>query len=118
MRSWKIIAIITIGLLLISCGGGKPAPATLPPPTAPSPPAIDASSLYATTCVACHGVNRQGISGLGPALTPESLAARSDTELKDTISNGRPNTAMPPWKDTLKSQEIDALVQFLKHTSP
>jgi mono/diheme cytochrome c family protein len=55
---------------------------------------------------------------LGPALTPDSLATLSDTEIKDTISNGRVDTVMPPWKDTLSSEEIDALVQFIKYTSP
>jgi cytochrome c55X len=55
---------------------------------------------------------------LGPPLTPESLTVLSDTEIKDTIANGRPGTAMPPWKVTLSSEEIDALVRFVKNTSP
>ncbi len=105
------VTVIMVGLVLTSCGGPESAPTS-------TPSAIDAGALYETNCVACHGANRQGIPNLGPALTPDSLAALSDTEIKDTISNGRPNTAMPPWKDTLSSEEIDALVQFIKNTSP
>ena len=90
------------GLLLVSCGGTK----------------IDAEGLYESDCTSCHGANRQGVSRLGPALTPESLAALSDADVRDAILNGRPGTAMTTWKGILSPEEIDALVQFVKHTSP
>ena len=103
----------------------EPSPTPLPVPTptpspSPSPlaPSINAGELYAGNCGVCHGANRQGVSGLGPALTPESLTALSYTEIRDTILNGRPNTAMPPSKGTLSQEEIDALVQFIKDTLP
>jgi mono/diheme cytochrome c family protein len=92
-----------------------PAPGPLPLPTAPT---INADELYAGKCAACHGTERQGVSGLGSALTPESLTALNYTEIRDTILNGRSNTAMPPFKGTLSQEEIDALVQFIKDTSP
>ncbi len=107
------VTMVMAGLLLASCGGPESAPTS-----APTPPAINAGALFKTNCVACHGTNRQGMPNLGPALTPESLAALSDTEIKATILDGRPATAMTPWKVTLSSEEIDALVQFIKSTSP
>ena len=93
--------IIMSGLLLASCGG----------------PEIAAGQLYETNCVPCHGANREGVSGLGPTLIPQSLAALSDTEIRDAISNGRPGTPMIGWKGILSPEEIDALVQLVKHTS-
>lgn len=81
-------------------------------------PAAATGELYAGNCAACHGVNRQGISGLAPSLTPESLTALNYTEIRDIILNGSSNTAMPPFKGTLSQTEIEALVQFLKDTSP
>ncbi len=113
LRRFFITVVILVGLLLTACGGSESAPTTTP-----TTPSVDAKKLYTTSCVACHGANRQGLPNLGPALTPQSLAELSDTEVKDTILNGRPNTAMPPWKDTLSSEEIDALTQLIKHTSP
>ncbi len=107
------ITVVVVWLLLASCGGPESEPTSTP--TAPT---INAGKLYEANCVACHGANRQGMPNLGPALTPQSLAELSDTKIKDTILNGRLNTAMPPWKDTLSSEEIDALVQFIKNTSP
>ena len=113
MRNLGIfITVVIAGLILASCGGSESAPTSTP-----TTPAIDAGALYKTNCVACHGANRQGLSGLGPALTPESLAPLNDTEIKDIILNGRLNTAMPPWNAILTSEEIDALVRFIKNTS-
>lgn len=96
---------------------------TSPPPhqTAPSatePTAIDASKIFADKCSACHGKEREGISGLGPALTPERLATLSDAEIKETILNGRSGTVMPAFKGTLSPEQIDTLLQFIKYTSP
>ncbi len=108
-----ITLVILVGLLLAACGGPESVPTTTP-----TTPSVDANKLYTTSCVACHGANRQGMPNLGPALTPESLAELSDAEVKDTILNGKVNTAMPPWQDTLSSEEIEALVQFIKNTSP
>ena len=102
-----------VGLLLSSCGGPESAPTSTP-----TTPAIDADKLYTTNCVACHGANRQGMPNLGPALTPESLSTLSDTETKDIVLNGKANTPMTAWKAILNSEEIDALVQFIKNTSP
>ncbi len=107
------VTVLIVGLLVASCGGSESAPASTP-----TTPTIDAGKLYEANCVACHGADRQGLPNLGTALTPESLAELSDTEMKDTISDGKLNTTMPPWKAVLNSEEIDALVQFIKNTSP
>ena len=112
-----LAAPVTLALLLASCGGGE-APVPTPSPTTKPPAATKASDLFAARCAACHGANRQGISGLGPALVPQRLAGRSDAELRDTIMNGRPGTAMPPWKGILTQQDIEAIVQFIKNTPP
>ncbi len=50
-------------------------------------------------CGSCHGLPPKG--GLGPSLMPDILAGKSDVLLLDAIQNGRPGTAMPPWKPFL-----------------
>ena len=107
---WVFITIIMVGLFLVSCGGTESMSTS-------APSAIDTGKLYEANCVDCHGANRQGMPNLGPALTPESLAELSDTEIKDIISDGKLNTAMTPWQSILNSEEIDALVHFIKNTS-
>tara|TARA_B100002003_G_scaffold220347_1_gene222634 strand:- start:79 stop:444 length:366 start_codon:yes stop_codon:yes gene_type:complete len=107
------IIVVMVGLLLASCGGPESAPTSTP-----TTPTVNAGKLFEANCVACHGANRQGMPNLGPALTPDSLAALNDAEINDIILNGRPDTVMTPWNGKLSSEEIDALVQFIKNTSP
>src|SRR3989304_6206559 len=81
---------------------------TVPTPTAPTE--VSAGELYGARCAACHGANRQGVPGLAPALTPESMAVLSDIEIKEEKSDGGSGASMPAFKAILSPQEIDALV--------
>jgi cytochrome c55X len=60
--------------------------------------------LLQQDCGSCHGLTRQG--GLGPALLPASLDGKPKAFLVHTILDGRPGTAMPPWRALLS--ETDA----------
>lgn len=74
-----------------------------------------AAAFYSTTCAACHGANREGI--VGPGLTPD-LLVENDAFYIDTILNGRPGTAMPPWAGIgVSPAEAQALVAFFR-TAP
>ncbi len=79
---------------------------------------ILAKELYSAKCAACHGANRQGIPGFASALTPESLVVFSDNQIRGVIADGKPGTAMPAFKGSLTTEEINALLQFIKNTSP
>jgi cytochrome c55X len=67
--------------------------------------------LLKQDCGSCHGMTLQG--GLGPALLPESLANKPPEFLVQTILDGRPSTAMPPWRELLTKAEITWLVDTL-----
>lgn len=80
-------------------------------PVAPSAQAPDAAALYATHCVACHGVQRLG--GMGPALLPQSLERlRKDDALK-VMREGRPASQMPAFGDKLQPAELAALAAWI-----
>ncbi|MCK9486668.1 MAG: c-type cytochrome [Dehalococcoidia bacterium] len=72
--------------------------------------------FYANNCASCHGGQRQG--AVGPALTPQALTEPDDF-YADTIANGR-GTIMPAWSQLagLTDEEVDHLVQFIKHVEP
>ncbi|MQC17213.1 MAG: hypothetical protein DWG82_03125 [Chloroflexi bacterium] len=74
-----------------------------------------AADFFAANCAVCHGQNREGV--VGPALTPTTLT-QADDFYHETIKNGRPGTAMPPWGGMLSDADIDALVHFLKTVEP
>ncbi|MBF0125185.1 MAG: cytochrome c, partial [Magnetococcales bacterium] len=63
-------------------------------------------------CGSCHGLTLKG--GLGPPLTASVLRDRSDDDLIAVITEGRPGSAMPPWKPLLNHHEIRWLVQQLR----
>ncbi|PCI61731.1 MAG: cytochrome c class I NirC [Gammaproteobacteria bacterium] len=63
-------------------------------------------------CGSCHGMTLKG--GLGSPLLPKNLKLQSTKMIANTILNGRPGTAMPPWKPLLSKQEIYWLAKQLK----
>jgi cytochrome c55X len=69
--------------------------------------------LLRQDCGSCHGMTMRG--GLGPALTPEALSEKPDAYLVHSILEGRPGTAMPPWKRFLSQDEAQWLVDSLRH---
>ncbi len=68
--------------------------------------------LLIEDCGSCHGSRLLG--GLGPALTKQRLAKLPRKFLIDTVYNGRPGTAMPPWSTMLTHQEVSWLVDQLQ----
>ena len=54
-------------------------------------------------CGSCHGMRLTG--GLGPALTPDAMAAMPLDSLVAVIYRGRPGTPMPPWQAMLSEPE-------------
>ncbi|MCK4708176.1 MAG: cytochrome c [Gammaproteobacteria bacterium] len=67
--------------------------------------------LLKQDCGSCHGLTLKG--GLGPALLPENLTGKPVPFLTTTILNGRPGTAMPPWKGLLKPEEAEWIAGVL-----
>ena len=68
-------------------------------------------NLLEQDCGSCHGLTFEG--GLGPALLPENLDGKPRAFLVHTILEGRPGTAMPPWRPLLSEDEAAWLVDRL-----
>ena len=66
-------------------------------------------------CGSCHGMTLKG--GLGPALLPATLSAKPRDYLVTTILEGRPNTAMPPWKSMLSKDDAIWITEQLQSGS-
>jgi mono/diheme cytochrome c family protein len=101
-------------------------PNMTPPPTATARPPItpvpevqgDPNSgaiVYDQNCAVCHGAEGQG--RIGATLAKDWPAIRPDLTVKNTITNGIANTAMPAWSQTqggpLSEQEINDTVAFI-----
>ncbi len=81
----------------------------------PAPDAARQSALrnlVAQDCGSCHGLTLKG--GLGPALTPQALAGKPEALLVSTVLDGRPGTAMPPWRPFLSEAEARWIIDQLR----
>ena len=111
-RTGSLIGLI---LMLLACALLFASEAV---PASPLPQPPDAARrqallhLLREDCGACHGLTRQG--GLGSPLTAAALAGKPADSLVATILDGRPGTAMPPWRPFISEQEARWLVERLQ----
>jgi mono/diheme cytochrome c family protein len=79
--------------------------------------ASDASkALFSSRCAMCHGADGHG-SEMGKSLkvkdlTSKEVQSQSDAQLSHVIAEGQNN--MPPFKGSLKKEEITDLVRYLR----
>ena len=102
--------------LLVACSGGVFAQTE---PSAPVPTVQRQQAIFhllREDCGACHGRTMRG--GLGLPLTPDALQDKPSESLVATILNGRPTTAMPPWRNFLNEDEAKWVVEQLKSGLP
>lgn len=74
--------------------------------------AAELRHLLRQDCGACHGLTLQG--GLGSPLTAAALAGKPEDSMVATLLNGRPGTAMPPWRPFLSEDEARWLIRQLQ----
>ncbi|GJL78509.1 MAG: hypothetical protein NPINA01_14980 [Nitrospinaceae bacterium] len=89
---------------------------------APQPRLELGKEIYLKRCKVCHGMNGDGKSFAANALnppprnftSPESKKQLTLKRMIDAATNGRPGTAMMPWKDNLTTGEIRAVVHYIR----
>lgn len=72
--------------------------------------------LFDSRCAMCHGADGHG-SEMGKSLkvkdlTSKEVQSQSDAQLIHVVSDGQNN--MPPFKSSLKKEEISDLVRYLR----
>ncbi|HVH04311.1 MAG TPA: cytochrome c [Amaricoccus sp.] len=82
----------------------------------PAARADELAHLVVNDCGSCHGLTLAG--GLGPDIRPAALAGRSPEALAEVILDGRPGTAMPPWRPLLSEAEAAWIVGYLLEGPP
>ncbi|WP_299072158.1 c-type cytochrome [uncultured Paraglaciecola sp.] len=70
-------------------------------------------TLYQANCSSCHGVKGEGITA--PALSNQAaLAHNKDDFIRYAIEQGRQDTPMPAFADTLSATDIDDVTAFIR----
>lgn len=76
----------------------------------------DGAALFKQKCSMCHGPEGKGFAAIKtPDFTdPKWQAGITDDQIVETIKNGKKGTPMPPFKEKLKEEEIQALVKHIR----
>ena len=99
---WRRFAYPVLSMMLVAQAvAASPGPARQ----------VELLSILQQDCGSCHGLTLKG--GLGPSLLPDHLAGKARDMLVATVREGRPGTAMPPWKPILSDAEIGWIVDQL-----
>jgi len=78
--------------------------------------------IYHDRCKACHGNRGDGKTFAANVLfpPPKNFASKNTkaeltrTRMVRSITQGRPDTAMMPWKNVLSEQEVHLVVSYIR----
>jgi cytochrome c oxidase subunit 2 len=72
---------------------------------------------YESTCAVCHGAKGEGNPALkAPALHGSKTATGPKEAHIDTVLNGRPGTAMAPFKEQLNDTDLAAVISYERNS--
>ena len=101
-----------VDALIAFIRGGAAAPPPLPGKASKGDPQKGAT-VYATHCETCHGTATQRGNAVHLA-NPMFLATASDAYLRIATNEGRPGTAMEPWKGKLSGGQIEDAIAYIR----
>lgn len=73
---------------------------------------VQGITVYAESCVACHGPDGAG-TALAPALNDPVVRQKSSDEIQRTIQLGVPGTLMAGWEKSLSLEQIQAVAALI-----
>ena len=78
--------------------------------------------IYESSCASCHGAIGDGRGPAATSLKPKPtnfldlqyMVMQSRVDHYEAISNGRPNTSMAPWRNTLSDKQIWDVIAYIE----
>ena len=71
--------------------------------------------VYEKNCQGGHGRTGAGVGGATPSLTDAArMATKSDVDLFDAVTTGRPGTGMPAWGSILNERDRWNVVAYIR----
>ena len=79
--------------------------------------------IYSTICIRCHGVEGKGDGQMKftppvADLTSSAVVGKLDARLFKSVHDGKPNTAMGAWRESLTDDEIWDVLAYVRTLAP
>ena len=75
----------------------------------------EGEQVYASNCVACHQADGKGLPGTFPAIDGSAVATGPKASHIDIVLNGKPGTAMAPFKH-LSDMQVAAVLTYQRNS--
>ncbi len=115
-------------LLRLHKGSVSPSPLAVSPKDIPETPRNLAGyhagqNIYFIYCAGCHGQLGNGSGTVGHLLSPEPrdftdgvwMNKQTESYLFSVATNGKPNTAMPPFNEILSAKERALVIRYIQY---
>ena len=132
MRRKILTLVVLTAAILGGCSKGSQTASTTTTTTtaAEKSPAnvavVNGSTVYQTNCSSCHGADGKGSPGAFPPLAGNPFVTGDPARVIHVVKNGLTgpvkigsqtyNGAMPAWAGTLKTEQIAAVVTFIRNS--
>ena len=101
--------VVLVGLVVVAVAGG----ASLKELNVSQPErdVLSGRVIYSTICIRCHGIDGKGNGQMKftppvADLTSPAVQEKLDARLFKSVHDGKPNTAMGAWRESLSDDEI------------
>lgn len=111
---------ILVGLVVVAMAGGGLKELNQ---SQPERDVLSGRVIYSTICIRCHGADGKGGGAMKFAppvadLTSPAIQGKLDARLFKSVHDGKPNTAMGAWRESLSDDEIWDALAYVRTLAP
>ena len=107
MKKWTLFFVIAAAVY--ACGADSGDSQSSAKAETAEAPAVDGEKIYKQYCITCHGL--YGDMGASGAFNLQESKLKAEERVQ-VITNGRPGTAMAPFKSLLTEDKIKAVAKY------
>ena len=113
--------VVLVGVVVLAFAGGASVKELNV--SQPERDVLSGRVIYSTICIRCHGVDGKGDGQMKftpPVADLTSLAVQGklDARLFKSVHDGKPNTAMGAWRESLSDDEIWDALAYVRTLAP